>query len=111
MQHWSGAAKIKFYSITSVASRCKPINRVPVKALIIKRAGHRRDFFAKSAGVRHCGVGIQRFPVRPDQCPLCAKSGLMHCNASCLFDHLVGATEQRQWYVEAKRFSGFEIDH
>jgi hypothetical protein len=72
MQHWSGAAKIKFYSITSVASRCKPINRVPVKALIIKRAGHRRDFFAKSAGVRHCGVGIQRFPVRPDQCPLCA---------------------------------------
>jgi hypothetical protein len=28
-----------------------------------------------------------------------------------LFDHLVGATEQRQWYVEAKRLGGFEIDH
>ena len=28
-----------------------------------------------------------------------------------LFDHLVCATQQRQWYVEAKPRGGFEIDH
>src|SRR5215471_7495502 len=45
-------------------------------------------------------------------CPLWANSGLMQCSKkSSLFDHLVGAGEQRRWHGEAERLGGREIDH
>jgi hypothetical protein len=28
-----------------------------------------------------------------------------------LFDHLVGASEQRRWYGQAKRFGSLHVDH
>src|SRR6516225_11529505 len=41
-----------------------------------------------------------------------AKSGHSHCSKKApLFDHLVGAGEQRWRDVEAKRFGGLEVDH
>jgi hypothetical protein len=36
------------------------------------------------------------------QCPLCAKSRLMHCN-NRLFDHLIGCVQQAVRHVQAKR--------
>jgi hypothetical protein len=35
----------------------------------------------------------------------------MHRTKPCLFDHLVGAAEQRGWHGEAKRLGRFEIDN
>lgn len=43
-------------------------------------------------------------------CPLCAKSRLMHCSKKCLFDHLVGAAEQRNRHGDAESLGGLEID-
>ena len=45
------------------------------------------------------------------RCPLCARSGhsALQCRTS-LFDHPVGATEQRQRQIEAKRLGRLEID-
>src|SRR5262249_61957843 len=41
------------------------------------------------------------------KCPLCAKSGHMHCNnKAILFDHLVGEREQLVGYFEAERLRG-----
>jgi hypothetical protein len=40
-----------------------------------------------------------------------ATSGLMHRNKTqTLFDHLIGAAEQRRWHGEAERLSGRQID-
>jgi len=40
-----------------------------------------------------------------------ANSGLMQCSKQrSLFDHLVGGHLQGQWYFEAERFRGFEVD-
>ena len=39
------------------------------------------------------------------ECPLSAKSGHRQ-----LFDHLVGAGEERRWQLEAERFGSFEVD-
>jgi len=35
----------------------------------------------------------------------------MQCSKKPLFDHLVGATEQRQWDRKAESFGGLEIDN
>ena len=44
-------------------------------------------------------------------CLLCAKSGLMHRSKyQPLFDHLVGAGEERRRHGEAERFGGLHID-
>ena len=48
---------------------------------------------------------------RTSPCPLCANSGLMHRSKQHLFDHLVGAREQRGWHVKAERLGGLEINH
>jgi hypothetical protein len=45
-------------------------------------------------------------------CEVCANSRPEHVQQTTkLFDHLVGAGEQRRWHVEAERFSGFEVDN
>src|SRR5262245_2314308 len=38
-----------------------------------------------------------------------ATSGLMQCSRPQLFDHLVGAREQRRRHVKAERLAGFEV--
>src|SRR5499433_3652247 len=43
----------------------------------------------------------------PLPCPL-SPSGLMQCSRPQLFDHLVGASEQRRRHIVAERFGGFE---
>ena len=44
-------------------------------------------------------------------CPLWAKSGLMQCSKEGrLFDHLIGAVNQRGRHSEPERLSGFEVD-
>jgi hypothetical protein len=41
----------------------------------------------------------------------CATSGCEQMQqAAPLFDDLVGARQQRRWYVEAERFRGLEVD-
>src|SRR5262249_1361447 len=46
------------------------------------------------------------------KCPLRAKNGCEQPQQSNpLFDHLVGAGEQRGWHLEAERLGGIEIDH
>jgi hypothetical protein len=41
-----------------------------------------------------------------------ARSRLMHRSSyGCLFDHLVGAGEQRGWRIETKRFGSFRVDY
>jgi hypothetical protein len=52
-----------------------------------------------------CGTAISGA-----ECPLCAKSGLMHRRKKRLFDRLVGSGKQRLWNVETERFGGLEID-
>ena len=43
--------------------------------------------------------------------PLCAKSGLMQCSKSSLFNHLVGQLLQMQGHIKAERLRGLEVDH
>ena len=38
------------------------------------------------------------------------KTGLMQCSKGILFDHFVGAAEQRRWYRQAERLGGFHIE-
>ena len=45
------------------------------------------------------------------ECPLCAKSGLVHrSNFLLLFDLPVGATNQRKRYARAECLSGFQME-
>jgi hypothetical protein len=44
------------------------------------------------------------------ECPLCANRDRRTAANSALFDHLVGAAEQRVWHGEAKCLSGLEVD-
>jgi hypothetical protein len=43
-------------------------------------------------------------------CLRSANSGRALAARMQLFDHLVGAGEQRRWHVEAERLGGFQID-
>ena|SRR5258705_135497 len=53
---------------------------------------------------RHPAVGLG--------CPFRAKKRLMRRSKSTsLFDHLVGAGQQRRWHDDAKRLCGLQIDH
>src|SRR6516225_4450673 len=45
------------------------------------------------------------------KCPLCAKSRHSVLRKKSLFDHLVGAGEQRLRDDHAERFGGLEVDH
>src|SRR6516225_4337389 len=59
--------------------------------------------------------GMSALPPKADiaerlACPLCAKSGHMHRSKYPLFDHLVGAGEQRLRHREAERLCGLEVD-
>jgi hypothetical protein len=38
------------------------------------------------------------------------EADILRRNGNALFDHLVGAREQRRWYHQAKRLSRFKID-
>jgi hypothetical protein len=38
------------------------------------------------------------------------EADILRRNGDALFDHLVGAREQRRWYHQAKRLSRFKID-
>jgi hypothetical protein len=50
--------------------------------------------------------------VRRNELTLCANRVLMHCSANrqSLFDHVVGASEQRWGHLEAERLGRLEID-
>ena len=64
-------------------------------------AGAAHDRFARKADKR---VGV---PLSP----LCAKTGREHMQQTALlFDHLVGAGEQRRRHGEAERLGGLEVD-
>src|SRR5215831_6028894 len=44
-------------------------------------------------------------------CPLCAKSGLMHCSKiDASLDHLVGTSEQRKRESKSERLGGLEVE-
>src|SRR6478736_1148338 len=47
---------------------------------------------------------------KPSSCPLSANSR-HNAAQQMLFDHLVGAGEQRWRHVEAERLGGLEVDH
>jgi hypothetical protein len=65
-------------------------------------AGAAHDRFARKADKR---VGV---PLSP----LCAKTGREHMQQTALlFDHLVGAGEQRRRHGEAERLRSLEVDH
>jgi hypothetical protein len=40
----------------------------------------------------------------------CAKTGLVQCSKRILFDHLVGAADERQRDSETERLGGLEVD-
>src|SRR6516225_1136933 len=42
--------------------------------------------------------------------PLSARTGLVRCSKKILFDHLVGASEQRGRHVDAEHLGGLQID-
>src|SRR5262249_44882112 len=66
----------------------------------------------RERGRRECPLWVKsRHRNSVAECPLCAKSGLMHCSKKSLFDHVVGALPQEQRHVEAERLGGFQIDH
>jgi len=48
------------------------------------------------------------------RCPLCAKSGLMHCSKRrawvSLSEHPISTGEQRRWHLEAERLRSLEVD-
>src|SRR5262252_1933621 len=73
------------------------------------RFGSEADIRPEKSDVRFTCKSGHRSARR--QCLLCAKSGLMQCSNSRLFDHLVGTAKQWQRDVEAKHLGGFEIDH
>src|SRR5262245_44248440 len=59
-----------------------------------------------------CPLWVKSRHVRCERpCPLWAKSGLMQCGKlGSLFEHVVGAGEQRGWDGDAEHLRGLEID-
>jgi hypothetical protein len=72
------------------------------------RFGSKADIALGSGHVRFTPKSGHRSARR--QCPLCAKSGLMRCNKILLFDHLVGACEQRRRDGQAECLRGLQIN-
>src|SRR5262249_9610101 len=42
--------------------------------------------------------------------PLSAKADIRHCSRIVLFNHLVGAAEERKWHRETERLRGLEVE-
>src|SRR5215210_5955805 len=73
------------------------------------RAGPMSDWIRHGLGRAYREVRCPREPtwsVRSNRSEKCQIR-----KSSVLFDHFVGAVEQRQWDGEAERLRGFEIDH